>query len=48
MKLSLFFVSSVIYCVYSFVLINKLNNWKILIAHVDAIMSLIYYHTYTQ
>ena len=34
-----------IYYAYFFVLINKLNSCKILIAHVDAItMSLIYYH----
>ena len=34
-----------IYCAYFFVLINKLNNCKILIANMDAIiMSLIYYH----
>jgi len=44
-ELSLFFLSSMIYCAYLFVLINTLNNCKILIAHMDAIiMSLIYYH----
>ena len=40
----------VIYCVYSLVLINKLNNFKILIAHMDAIIMSLFtiMYTYTQ
>ena len=48
-ELQSIFPFSVIYCVYFLVLINKLNNCKILVAHMDVIiMSLIYFHKYTQ